>query len=248
MSAILENAGLNGPLLLVGVVMYLGWTLAYVLVILQGFREKSYGVPMASIPLNVTRECLFTFNLVTQLPLFFRLGNALWFGFDLLIIYQLFRFGRQNQTQPWVQQHFYPILLGTCLLSFVGLPLWIHYFQDYMGVASSMSMNLVMSVLFIGMALRRTDLRGLSEAVAWSKMIGTAAGSILLYFWWPARFVDGVLPGHPDLHGPRPQGFMVFLYVSIFLVDFVYVLVLRNRKAALNSCRSPEDKPLVEPA
>ncbi|MEZ4406436.1 MAG: hypothetical protein R3A52_08180 [Polyangiales bacterium] len=63
----------------------------------------------------------------------------------------------------------------------------------------------------------------MSYGAAWLKMIGTAAGSVFLYRWWPAQFVNGRLITHPTIAEPVTYSYMVFLYVSILLADCVYI-------------------------
>ncbi len=98
---ILAQPGFSPSQLAVGAVMYLAWTAAYVHIIWKGFKDKSYGVPWSSMMLNVCWEALFSFNLTdAKLFWFFLWGNRLWLVFDLMIVYQFFRYGREVQVIP----------------------------------------------------------------------------------------------------------------------------------------------------
>jgi hypothetical protein len=66
----------------------------------------------------------------------------------------------------------------------------------------------MMSVLFVAMLLRRQDIKGQSIYIALGKMFGTLLPSILFFL----RF-----PNSPLLN---------FLYVSIFIFDLIYVVLL----------------------
>ncbi len=221
---ILAQPGFSPSQLAVGAVMYLAWTVAYVLIILKGCRDKSYGVPWPSLMLNIVWEAIFSFDLTgAKLIDFFVWGNRLWFVFDLVIVYQFLRYGRGEQGEGAVQRWFYPLAAASFAMSCACLYTFTLYFNDVKGVASSMSMNLAMSLMYPFTLAGRPEGRGLSYGAAWLKMIGTAAGSVFLYRWWPAQFVDGRLNTHPHVTEPTTYSYMVFLYVSILLVDVVYI-------------------------
>ncbi len=237
---ILALPGFTPALLPVGAVMYAAWTAAYVSVIRQGCRQKTYGVPMVSLCLNVVWETIFSFNLTgAKLPAFFVWGNRFWLAPDVVILALFFLYGRENQTVPWVRRYFYPVAVGTLVAAAVGLPTFTLYFNDLKGVASSMFMNLAMSAMYFPMLWNRPDLRGLGVSSAWLKMLGTAAGSVFLYHWWPAQFDHGVLTTHRWVREPGTFSFMLFLYVGIFVLDCVYIALLTARKRALAAAPPP---------
>lgn len=239
---LLALPGFTPALLPVGAVMYLAWTAAYVSVIVQGCRQRTYGVPMVSLCLNVVWETIFSLNLTdARLPAFFLWGNRFWLLPDLGILVLFLRYGRENQTVPWVKRYFYPLAAGILLAAALGLPTFTLYFNDLKGVASSMFMNLAMSGMFFPMLFNRPDLRGLSLTSAWLKMVGTAAGSVFLYHWWPAQFTHGTLITHPELGRiePRTFSFMVFLYVGILVLDCGYIALLTVRHRALAASPLP---------
>src|SRR5262245_61513392 len=71
------------------------WTIVYIEGIRLGFRDKSYAIPFYALALNVAWELVHTY-------LGFRAGvdvqtiiNAVWFIFDLGILYTYFKFGRR---------------------------------------------------------------------------------------------------------------------------------------------------------
>ena len=207
-----------------GAVMYLGWTLAYAIVIYRGFKDKSYGIPWPCIVLNVAWEAIFSFELThAKLHWFFLYGNRFWFAFDLVILYQLARFGRGAQVLPWLRRWFVPLLALSAATAFGAVYTFTLYFNDLKGVASSMAMNLVMSIAFPAFHLSRPGREGLSTAAAALKLIGTLAGSFFLAGWWPAQFVDGHLRTHPHIAAPTTYAFMYFLYAAIFVFDAIYL-------------------------
>lgn len=230
---ILAQPGFSPAQLAVGAVMYLAWTAAYLHIIWVSHRDKSYGVPWSSLMLNVCWEFIFSFNLTdARLFWFFVWGNRLWLVFDLVILYQFFANGRAVQTIPWLQKWFYPVAVASLVLSGLWIYTFTIYFNDLKGVASSMTMNVAMGLMYIFMFVNRPDGRGMSYPAAWLKMIGTAAGSVFLYTWWPAQFQGGFLITHPTVPAPPTYGYMYFVYLANLAIDLTYIgMNLQRRRA-----------------
>lgn len=234
---LLRQPGFSTTQVAVGAVMYLAWTAAYGIIIHRGFKEKTYGLPWPCVVLNVCWEAIFSFELTdARLHWFFHWGNRLWFVFDVLILFQLFRYGRAAQVVPWLERWFYPLFFLSLATAAGALYTFTLYFNDLKGVASSMTMNLVMSIAYPLFHLSRPGRRGLSTAVAWLKMVGTLAGSVFLATWWPAQFVDGHLRTHPSVQEPSTYTYMYFLYSMIVVFDCIYIALCttedRERKLA----------------
>jgi iron complex outermembrane receptor protein len=235
-SELLKQPGFTPMTLVLGVVLYGAWTVAYVCIIVRSFRDRTYGVPLVALCFNIVWEFCWSFNVLHQelLP-FFVWGNRFWFVFDVVLAWQLFRYGRDAQVIPKIREYFHSIVIGTTVLSAVGLCGYTWYFGDYTGTASSMSMNLSMSILFIFMLFQRPDLRGLSYPAAWLKMIGTGSASLFLVTWFPAQFPDGRLIKHPEVLRPPSFLFLYFVYTSIFLFDCTYIYLLHRRRKELTT-------------
>jgi hypothetical protein len=67
------------------------WTLAYLLIIRQGFLERTYGMPLAALCVNLSWEFVFAFVYPHDLPQ--RAVNVVWLVFDLVILTQLLLYG-----------------------------------------------------------------------------------------------------------------------------------------------------------
>src|SRR5215211_3124750 len=70
------------------------WTLAYLLIIRQGFLDRTYGMPAAALCANLSWEFLFSFVYPHDLPQ--RAVNVVWFSFDLVILFQLLLYGSRE--------------------------------------------------------------------------------------------------------------------------------------------------------
>lgn len=235
-SAFLYSLGhdLTPTLRIIGAVMFGAWTLAYGQIVLTCFRDKTYGLPLPSIFLNIAWEFIFSFNLVAAGEPALVWGNRLWFVVDCVIVLQVFLYGRQAQTNLWLRRHFYTIAVASLIASVVGLYCFTTYVNDIYGLATSFLMNFVMSLLFIPLLFARPDLKGLPYGAAWTKMIGTAAGAVFCYFWWPMQFdASGTLVRPPFIHQPPDAYLLYYLYVTIPVIDGLYIYLNHQRRKAL---------------
>jgi hypothetical protein len=189
------------------------WTLVYLLIIRLGYRDKTYGMPITALCANVSWEFIFSFMYPHSPPQNY--VNVVWFAFDLVIVFQTIRFGNAA-FEP--RKLFYPAFVLGLIISF-GLILAITYeFSDWDGKYAAFGQNLMMSVLFIAMLLKRRDLSGQSVYIALFKMLGTVLPSILFFL----RFPNSTL--------------LNFLYISIFVFDAVYLVMLyaKERELGIN--------------
>ena len=234
------NHDLTPALKLIGAIMFGAWTLAYAQILRTCFRQKTYGLPLACIFLNISWEFIFSFNLVAPAEDSLMWGNRLWFLFDCAILTQVFLYGRRAQTHPWVRDHFYAIAIASLLASVVGLYSFAVYFNDIYGLAMSFLINFVLSLLFIPLLFSRPGLEGLPYSAAWTKMVGSVAGAVFCYLWWPMQFdATGTLVRPPYTHQPPNSHLLYFLYVSIFILDLTYIFLYRQRRGALRGQRMP---------
>jgi branched-subunit amino acid transport protein len=223
-----EPFNLLAPYNLLGAIGYALWLVAYVLVIRKGFKDKTYAIPLIPICLNFTWEFMDSWVLPDEVP-FWKWVDRAWFILDVLILYQLFRFGRKEQRIPEIQRHFYPFVCVALLLAFWGQYTFVTTFHDTLGFIAAFIINLVMSVIFPFFYFARRDLHGLSWGAAWCKLFGTGLASIQCVFLFPK-----IHPLSPVAYSPlSPDSFFYFLFFTIFLFDCVYVgLLWRARRRA----------------
>jgi len=197
------------------------WTIVYIEGIRVGFKDKSYAIPFYALALNLAWELLHT-------VFGFRAGvsvqtiiNAVWCAFDIGILYTYFKYGRKYFPRNLPAGAF-------IAWSVVGLAtaLCVEYaFIREFGVAvgagySAFLQNLLMSVLFINMFVKRGSSEGQSLYIAFSKWVGTLAPTILF----------GILG-----EGGFPGGSFLILVLGIFCsgFDLVYVWMLFKLETAL---------------
>jgi hypothetical protein len=190
------------------------WTVVYFEGIRIGIRDRSYAIPFYALALNIAWELLHTvFGLQSGVSVQ-AIINAVWFVFDLGILYTYFKYGSKYFPANLTKRGFIGwSVLGLC----TALCVEYAFVQEF-GVAvgagySAFLQNLLMSVLFINMLVKRGSGEGQSLAIAVSKWIGTLAPTILF----------GVLGS-----GGFPNGSFLILVLGIFcsIFDLIYVSML----------------------
>jgi hypothetical protein len=207
------------------------WAVAYILIIIQCFRQKTYGLPLAAIAMNITWEIQYsliepprcdngTVDVVKQAMI------LAWVVLDLFLVYQLYRYGRAEQHIAEIRRHFPLVVTGTILLAAVGHLAFSTYDQARALPVSGMIINFVMSILFVGMAYNRPHLRGLSWSGAWFRV----AGNGLIFF------ANIFLMQEDPVH---LRAFFLFLFGGTALFDITYLALLRQRRQQLHAAAAP---------
>ena len=202
------------------------WTVVYLEGIRVGFRDKSYAIPFYALALNFTWEILHTvFGFRTNGVSVQNIFNAVWFTFDIGILYTYFKYGRKYFGYPSANANRNDKAGAFISWSVLGLvtALAVEYaFIKEFGVAigagySAFLQNLLMSVLFIAMLARRGSREGQSLSIAINKWIGTLAPTILY----------GVLG-----EGGFPRGSFLILISGIFcsVFDLIYIRMLARTR------------------
>ena len=149
------------------------WIVAYVLIIRQGFKDRTYGIPMLCIALNFTWEFIYA----VDFPFPQNAGRNSALGLAALRHCHrlpVLRYGREGQTIPPLKRYCYPICIAMFISAYVGQLAFHYSLHDKYGVQEDAYMiNLVMSMLFVSMYFARPRGEGLSVGAAWAKMLGT---------------------------------------------------------------------------
>jgi hypothetical protein len=189
------------------------WSFAYLLIIRQGFKDKTYGMPLAAVCANISWEVIFAFFHPHSPPQLYI--NYAWFGLDLIIVFQLLKFGKKEFPFFTVGQ-FYLIFVFALIMSFFSILFVTYEFHDWKGAYAAFGQNLMMSVLFLWMYFSRNNLRGQSIYIALFKMLGTGVSSLAFYLYQPISQDSYLMP---------------FLYLAIFICDVAYTVLVFQRRA-----------------
>ena len=159
------------------------WLVLYVLAIIEGFRGRTYAIPLLAICANVTWELIAAVWRVAPVRLW-HYGDILWLGLDVVVVFTLLRYGRARQTIPEIQSWYYAVVVGTFLLAFVVQYSLESALSDRWGFLDAYIISVMMSALFFFMYFQRRTNDNLTYAIAWCKFLGnglTSAGFVFLY-------------------------------------------------------------------
>ena len=169
------------------------WTIAYLLIIYRGFKDKTSGMPLMVLGLNWAWEFIFAFMgtpffdegsvlCLTHQTTAQRLMDAMWFTFDCVILYLKFRYGRDDfkaamPTAPdWM---YYPYLIVIIAIGAACVMFTVHEWNDYQGVYAAYIQNIFISATFISMLFKKGNADGQSMGIAICKCVGTIAPGLM---------------------------------------------------------------------
>jgi hypothetical protein len=157
--------------------------------------------------------------------------NAAWAILDCAMLFTYIRFGKKDFNGLLHPRWFLPWSLLVIAVSFIlQYSFVIEYGLSFGRAYAAFLQNLVMSVLFIDMLVRRGGSEGQSMTIAVSKWLGTLAPTILV----------GVLGG---LGLKSPNRFILVTGLLCSLFDLIYIAMLarailfEKRKAEFNSLK-----------
>jgi hypothetical protein len=214
----------NGFWLNVTVLGDLCWAIAYVLIIRQCFRQRTYGLPLVAIVLNFTWELLYSLVLpprcddgtVDMVKVAMILA---WVALDAFIVWQLFRYGRAEQMYEEIRRYFPVVLAGSLLLAAAGNFAFAKFYPDAAAPLSGLMINFVMSLLFIFLLFGRPDLHGIGWGASWFRVSGNSVIFLANLF---------LLETSP----PSVRGFVLFLFIGTAMFDFFFMVLLHKQRAA----------------
>ncbi|WP_394834918.1 hypothetical protein LVJ94_51310 [Pendulispora rubella] len=198
----------------------IAWMVVYVAIVYRGLKDKTYGMPLPALALNIAWEFVFSFlapgTFAPQVAI-----NVIWFFLDLAILYTYFKYGRK-EFPKWVDPKWFVPWIVVALLGGFSLQYGAVLEFPHAVVGATMEdarvvqtycaylTNLVIAVTFIGMLVRRNGVEGQSMTIAISKWIGTAAVTVSIY----------LQTGSPLL---------LVLGIAIFVFDAIYTVMLRKK-------------------
>jgi hypothetical protein len=161
------------------IVSGLCWTIVYIEGLRLGLKDRSYAIPFFALALNIAWEFIHTISGIRESAGLQTFINAIWFMFDLGIIYTYFRFGRKYFVRWLPQAWFAPWSVLVLLTAFAVEYAFTREFGNFKGGAyAAFLQNLLMSILFIDMLASRGSREGQSLLLAINKWIGTLAPTI----------------------------------------------------------------------
>ncbi len=202
------------------------WTATYALILARGFRDRTFGMPLAALAANLAWEVIFLGDTLAIGAYDERLAMIVpWTLLDFAIVWQCFAFGANDFRDPRVRRFFRPALVGMLGFSALLVLSLVRELHDAIGWQVAFGQNLMMSILFVAMVLRRDDVRGQSIYIGIAKLLGSLFAFVLALFWSPRSLHEHWASLLPDAYHPIAP-LLVTLYCGIFLFDVLYVALL----------------------
>ncbi len=207
------------PSLLLTLFSGIAWTIVYIDGIRLGFKNKTYAMPFWALALNISWEFLYAFlglkDINTSVQ---EIVNIVWFLLDCCILFTWFKYGYEEFPKTFSKKVFYIWGLSGLVCSLLIQHGFYAEFGHNLGETySAFLQNLLMSILYIDMLVKRNSSKGQSLLIAFSKMAGTAAPTILF----------GCLDTNSN---GKADHLALLLGILIFVVDWVYIVLLYQTK------------------
>jgi hypothetical protein len=198
---------------------FLAWIACYALIIRRGFVDKTCGMPLFALAVNFAWEVMWGFVIPDQPPM--GAVNKAWAIVDLVIVAQFFAYMPRRMPSILPRPSFYPLSLLVFGFGLGVVILGSYEFKDWElgGGYIAYLDNFMMSMLFVGWALHRTDVDGQSLWIGVTKLLGTVAVSVAQF-----ELNDAILGGSP---------FLNLLFVACAVADVVYIWLLWRRMKGL---------------
>lgn len=185
------------------------WIFTYACVIRRGLLDRTYAMPFLALAMNITWEFLFTFVYPSVGGVLQESINAIWFAADIAILAIFLKYWRSDYPKTLPEAYFWPMFVFTFAMVAPIMVATVSVFGRENGsVYTAYIDNLVMSVLFLSMLLRRGDRRGQSMWIAWGKLLGTVTAAISQYLYDPGNVL------------------WLVIYIEILILDLLYVFLL----------------------
>jgi len=130
-------------------------------------------MPVAALCFNLAWE--FYFSFFASIPLASRVGNGLFLLFNTGVLYTCLRYGKEDFNWPIFKEYFYSFMAIMTVVFFVLIHVFVISFNDY-GMLVTLFAQLIYSMLFLAMLLRRNSVKGQSLYIGIFILIGDACG------------------------------------------------------------------------
>ena len=192
------------------------WTVVYIDSIRIGIKDESFAMPLWALGLNIAWELIYAIlgylhdGLSLQTVI-----NGIWFLFDIGLIYTYFKYGQKYFPKRFKPGWFYGWGVFVIVVTFVvQLAFLVEFGYGPSAAYSAYLQNLLMSVLYIQMLLRRNSTEGQTLLIAVSKFFGSLAPTISF----------GVI----GYQSGEPNEFILIIGILMAVFDVVYIGLLAN--------------------
>jgi hypothetical protein len=196
------------------------WIGVYVLLVKRGFQDKSYGMPLVGLSVNMAWESVFSLVYPIGVTSPARFIIFVWMLLDVLVVGTFFLYGYKYFEKRLTRIQFYVagvLSLFGAYTFYLTVPRFLLSFSFFNGsmfqVASFLAYatdNLAVSVLFLNMFWSRRGVEGQSFYIGLLKWIGT----LLVAVWYLLE---------------HNYTFVWFIIVPIEIFDIIYMKLIYDR-------------------
>ena len=204
--------------------MGVAWTITYIALVYRGFKDKSYGMPLVPLALNLAWETTFSLIYPASSPSIVQtIISMIWMVSDVGIVATFFLYGYKYFERQYrlSRTEFHVFAMIAFVASFaamiLGAPFFaqfeIYFKHDLFESAKFIAhiQNTVISISFVAMFYTRRSSEGQSFTIAWSKWIGSSMTVGLTYV-----FIE-----HPD-----DLPFVAVFIATTFIFDVWYMVLI----------------------
>lgn len=197
------------------------WTLTYVEIIRQGFKDRSHGMPIFAMGLNISWE--FYFAVLQK-------NYSLLFAFllDVVIAAQCMAYAKNGLIGRPIARYAWLIVILIIAVSYLAVIELIYVFEDSRGWYSGFCINAIMSLLFIAFLQIRPGAQGQSLRIAVFKCLGSLGAFGLALLSYPADVSSPFTLQAPDRYHPMAPLMFWFGCIMVAL-DIAYIGLLLRR-------------------
>ena len=209
------------------------WLLAYILIVMRGFRRATYGMILMPICYNVSWDFTFTLRdsdllggmsdpVINPLTLnvVVRLFAAIWALGDIMMLYQVVRNRTGTKLDSWRNRHiyFYIAILVTSGIGCINLTAGMFRTPAVHCLTWGFGSGVVIALSYVVMALSRTNFRGQSLSAALLRLVGMQLTCIIMI-------------------RVMPTSIMLIVMLTCLFADLAYILLLdrwcRERRVSI---------------
>ncbi len=167
------------------------WTIVYIELIRNGFKDKACGMPLFALGLNIVWEFLYSidgFLISKEFMMVQNIADLAWALCDVAILVCWFKYGKQYMPEK-AKKYFIPYTVMALIVCFgMQLAFYLHCeTATEASIYSAFAQNVTMSVLFLTALFQRGNSKGFSMLGAVCKCIGTLTPTI-----WGCVEVGGI--------------------------------------------------------
>ncbi|KAM7195042.1 hypothetical protein V8F33_006911 [Rhypophila sp. PSN 637] len=195
------------------------WTAAYIMYIKKGFKDKSYGMPLAALCVNLGWEFVYGF-IYPQGP-----GEIPWFICDCVLVWMSVKYGRDE----WRKSGNSPLIVDNLGVLMVFGCVWASVMNwalivtcptvDIASFYSGFITQLFLGSYSVFHLVLRDNTKGHSLPIWACRWAGSS--SAMLIFWW--RYFH-----YPESWPLVETPLILFVWFSFQLADISYPFVYKN--------------------